>query len=179
MNIATGVRFNGPITIGVMIVVVVGESCMRIEMFHLCGGFQMTAARCCMRGREALPLNTSVRFENHKHFVGRCRYWMRYFGAAKFAKRITIDRITVENLHIVVGAFLMRLNLECEEMQAYAMAGCGREMPHTILFAWIVVRIVGTLDSALWSCDLILASAFLAVQSILMQHITVVARAHI
>lgn len=179
MYISTSIGFNGPITIGIVLVIIVGELGMRIEMFHLCRSLQMAATCCRMRCRKTLALHTCIRFEYHEHFIRRCRYRMWCFGAAEFAKCIAVNRVAVEDLYIIVGTLLVRFNLERKEMQTYTMAGRRGKVPDTVFFPRIVVGVVGTLNGTVRCGNLVFASALFAVKTVFVQYITVVTRTHI
>lgn len=139
----------------------------------------MATAGSRMRRTESLPLYTCIRFEYHEHFVRRCRYWMRNFRSTEATQRKTVRRVAVVNGQIVVGTFLVWLNFERIEMQAYTMTRRRCKVPHAVLFPRIVIGIVGTRYGAIWRCNFIFTAALFAIESIVMQDVSIVARAHI
>lgn len=179
MDVSTWFCFDGPVAISIVIVIIVSKFSVWIKMFHSrCSG-QMATAGSWMRCTEALPLHASVRFKYHKHFIGRGRYRMRHFRSTEAAQREAVRWVAIVNCQIVVGTFLMRFNFERVEMQTYAMTRCRCKMPHAILFPRIVIGIVRTGYDAVWRRDFVFAAALFAIESIVVQDVSIVAWAHI
>ena len=66
----------------------------------------------CMSRKKTLSLKRLVALEYHEHLIGRCDYWMRFFGTAESTKSMTVRRVAVVYRNLIVSAFLMRLHLE-------------------------------------------------------------------
>lgn len=132
MYVAARLSFNCPITIGIVIVVVIGKFGMWIEMLDTCRCLEMSTTGRRMCCGETLTLNARIRFKYHKHFVRWCADGMRQLRTTIFAQRKAVHRISIVNCHIIVCALLMRLNFERIEMQSDSMARRGGKMPYAI-----------------------------------------------
>ncbi len=64
---------------------------------------------------EALALHRGVRVEGHEHGVAARDDRVWHFGAAELAEAARPDVVTVEDLHVIVRALLVRLQLEVIE----------------------------------------------------------------
>lgn len=68
----------------------------------------------------------------------------------------------------------MRFHFEYSKREPNSMTRSCTEVPYAILFRWIIVGIVWTVDLTMRSSYFVFATAFLAVQFVIVQNVTIV-----
>lgn len=90
-----------------------------------------------------------------------------------------IRGIPIIDDNMIIAALLVRLHLEHEEVELDPVARRGGEVPHAVLPAGVVVRVVRALDLPVGGDDLVLASTLLAVTLVLVKRESVMTRADV
>lgn len=104
---------------------------------------------------------------------------MRKFAATKATQSVRLGSGPVVRHNVVISALLVWFKFEFTEQQLDAMAGRGGEEPGAVLATRICVGIVGADNVAACTCDVVRATALLAVVLVLVQHEAVVTGASV
>ena len=76
---------------------------------------QCVSVTSLVSGLESSTLNGRVRFENQVQLVARRHDRMRGFQSAEASQRAIVTAVTVVDDHVIVGAFMVRLDFEFVE----------------------------------------------------------------
>lgn len=73
---------------------------------------------------------------------------------------VAVDVSAIEDLNVVIGAFLVGLQFKVDEGESDAVPWGGGEMPHTVLTAWIEVGPVWAADFTFRVLDFVLTATY-------------------
>lgn len=123
---------------------------------------------------EPFPLHGGVRVEHHIQLISGGDHLRRYLDAAEPPQAICVVVGPIEDFDVVVGTFLVLLQLEVLENDLDPVSVYRGEVPHAVLPARVEVGPVRTANLACWRRDLVLTAALFTVELVLVQRESVV-----
>lgn len=127
-----------------------GDLFLTCQLMHTC-------LVACMK---SLPLDWGIGVEDHVHLVSTGCNGVRQLAPTVPPQAVAIDVSAIEDLNVVIGAFLVGLQFKVDEGESDAVPWGGGEMPHTVLTARIEVRPVWAADFTFRVLDFVLTATY-------------------